>query len=88
MPLPPRLPARPPFAEPPAPPGWRWLLLLGLVGLILALTLGIIGLRSGGTVRPAAGFGLGGMLLVVLGLSRWYRASQALTWHSRERRWH
>jgi drug/metabolite transporter (DMT)-like permease len=85
MTLPP--PIRPPAAERPASPAWRWLLLLGLAGLFLALALGFAGLRDGGSLRPAAGLALAGLLALGLGLGRRHRAHQALTWHGRARRW-
>jgi len=87
MPLPPRSPATPPKATPPALPAWQWPLILGLAGLGLALSLGFAGRWGGAIMLPVAGFTLAGLLLIWLGLGRRYRARQTLAWHSRERSW-
>ena len=88
VPLPRARPVRPRAAAPSAPPGWRWLLIVGLLGLGLALKMGVNGLRTIETLQSAACFGLAGLLLLLLGLGRRYRSHQARTWHYQPFPWH
>jgi hypothetical protein len=64
------------------------MLIVGLLGLGLALMMGVAGLRTAETLQAVACSGLGGLLLFVLGLGRWYRSNQARTWHYQAFPWH